>query len=60
MSDPYMRNEEYTPYVYYIISPDEFGGTTQGDDIEPILEKYKIKLISWELSEPIENSFGEE
>ena len=61
MGDSYLSGEEFTPYIYYEIYPNEFGGTSSGVmDIEPILEKYKIKLISWELSEPIENSFGEE
>lgn len=58
MSDPSMPTQEYTPKIFYIISPDEFGGTSSGImDIEPILEQYKIKLISWKLSEPITNSF---
>lgn len=58
MSDPSMPAQEYTPKIFYIISPDEFGGTSSGTmDIEPILEQYKIKLISWKLSEPITNSF---
>lgn len=59
MSDP-CRSEvvSYDPYIYYIISPNEFGGTSSGVmDIEPLLEQYKIKLISWKLSEPIPNSF---
>ena len=59
MSDPSMADDEYTPYIYYIESPNEFGGTSSGVlDIEPLLEQYKIKLISWQLSDPIENSFG--
>lgn len=58
MSDPSMPTQEYTPKIFYIISPNEFGGTSSGTmDIEPILEQYKIKLISWKLSEPIKNSF---
>ncbi len=58
MSDPSKPNpEEYTPSIYYI-KPNEFGGTSSGMiDIEPLLEQYKIKLISWRLSEPIQNSF---
>lgn len=58
MSDPCTPNNEYVPYIYYIISPDKFGGTSSGvSDIEPLLEQYKLKLISWEISEPIQNSF---
>ena len=58
MGEPSMSMDEYTPYIFYIIHPDEFGGTTSGvGDIEPLLEQYKIKLVSWKLSDPIENSF---
>ena len=58
MSDPTMPEYEYEPFAYYIIHPDEIGGTTFGmGDVEQFLEKYKIKLISWKLSDPIENSF---
>ena len=58
-SDPPDPSQEYTPIIYYIKSPDEFGGTSTGImDIEPILEQYKIKLISWEFSKPIENTFN--
>lgn len=58
MSDPSIPTQEFTPKIFYIISPNEFGGTSSGVmDIEPILEQYKIKLISWKLSEPIPNSF---
>ena len=58
MSDPTEYEVAYEPYIYYIIEPNEFGGTSSGVmDIEPILEQYKIKLISWKLSEPIQNSF---
>ena len=58
MSDPSTPTYEHTPRIFYIIYPDEFGGTSSGTmDIEPILEQYKIKLISWKLSEPIQNSF---
>ena len=58
MSDPsWEYSEEYTPSIYYI-KPNELGGTTSGVmDIETLLEQYKLKLISWELSEPIPNSF---
>ena len=58
MSDPDTPSKEYVPYIYYIISPDKLGGTTSGvSDIEQLLEQYKLKLVSWEISEPIQNSF---
>ena len=48
---------EYIPSIYYI-KTNEFGGTFSGVlDIEPLLEQYKLKLISWEFSEPIQKSF---
>lgn len=58
MSDPSILNYEYTPYIYYVISPNEYGGTSSGVmDIEPLLQQYKISLVSWKLSKPIQNSF---
>ena len=54
MGDPSCPYSENTPSVYYI-KPNELGGTSLG--IESLLEQYKIKLISWAFSEPIENSF---
>ncbi len=59
MGDPSKLNpEEYTPYMYYIKS-NSFGGISSGVmDIEPILEQYRLKLISWKLSKPIQNSFN--
>ncbi len=58
MSDPCMFDYENVPSIYYVIYPNEFGGTSSGTmDIEPLLERYKLKLISWKLSEPIPNSF---
>lgn len=58
MSDPTEYDVEKEPYIYYIIDPNELGGTSSGVmDIEPILEQYKIKLVRWNLSEPIQNSF---
>ena len=57
MSDPDCAYSDNTPTIYYIKS-NEFGGTTSGTlDIEPLLEQYKLKLISWEFSEPIQNLF---
>lgn len=58
MSDPTEYTREYEPHIYYIIYPNDMGGTSWGvTNIESMLEKYKIKLISWKLSEPIQNSF---
>ena len=57
MSDPTCPYFENTPSIFYI-KPNEAGGITSGMlDIEPLLEQYKLKLISWKFSEPIENSF---
>ena len=57
MSDPSCQWSENTPSIYYI-KPNEFGGITSGSsDIEPLLEQYKLKLISWKFSDPIQNSF---
>ena len=57
MSDPTCLYSENTPTIFYI-KPNEFGGITSGtSDIEPLLEQYKLKLISWNFSEPIEKSF---
>ena len=57
MSDPTCPYSENTPSIFYI-EPNEFGGITSSVmDIEPLLEQYKLKLISWKFSEPIENSF---
>ena len=57
MSDPSCQWSENTPSIYYI-KPNEFGGITSGSSgIEPLLEQYKLKLISWKFSDPIQNSF---
>lgn len=49
--------KELTPSIYYI-KPNELGGTSSGVlDIEPLLEQHKLKLVSWNFSEPIQNSF---
>ena len=57
MSDPTCQSSENTPSIYYI-KPNEFGGITSGSSgIEPLLEQYKLKLISWKFSDPIQNSF---
>ena len=50
----------YTPPVLVQEIYDSNDKTTlTGIADEAVLEKYKIRLISWELSEPIENSFGD-
>ena len=57
MGDPTCSYFENEPSIFYIKS-NEFGGTTAGlSDIESLLERYKLKLVSWTFSEPIENSF---
>ena len=57
MGDPTCSYFENEPSIFYI-KPNEFGGTTVGlSDIESLLERYKLKLVSWTFSEPIENSF---
>ena len=58
MSDPTMQEQKYVPYIFYEIFPNEMGGKSSGIlDIEPMLEEYKLKLVSWNLSEPIKNSY---
>ncbi len=58
MDDPNETDDVFiSPYIFYVISPNKFGGTSTGVlDIDLYLDKYKLKLISWELSLPIENS----
>ena len=58
MGDPSMAGaDEFTPSIYYVRTY-ESGGVSSGvAGIEPLLEQYKIKLVSWNLSKPIENSF---
>ena len=57
MSDPNCAYSENIPSLYYI-KPNEFGATTSSAlDIEALLEQYKLKLVSWNFSEPIQNSF---
>ena len=46
-----------TPSIYYVEYPNELGGKTIGRLENEHLEKYKVKLISWKLSDPIENTF---
>lgn len=53
----YLIPGEYTPSIYYIKNGENGGSFYGTSDIEPMLEQYKLKIISWKLSEPIENSF---
>lgn len=48
--------ENFYPRLYYIYNLNE-RLTESGGVTEEIKEKYKIEIISWELSDPIENSF---
>ena len=59
MNDPYETDDVLvSPYIFYIISPNDYGGTSTGVmDIDSFLDKYKLKLVSWKLSTPIKNSF---
>ncbi len=57
MSDPSMPTEKFTPHVYYIRSHKSDIVSLGTMDIEQLKEQYKIKLISWKLSSPIQNSF---
>lgn len=57
----YDSGEPYTPFVFYVIEPNEAGGQTSGADpnmIEELTAKHNLKIISWELSEPIKNTFN--
>ena len=57
MSDPSMADaEEITPTLFYVRTYAS-GGVSSGYDVESYLEQYKIELISWQLSSPIENTF---
>ena len=58
MSDPTMQEQKYVPYIFYEIYPNDSGGKSSGTlDIDQMLEEYKLKLVSWNLSEPIQNNF---
>ena len=58
MGDPSMAGVgEFTPSIYYIRTFESGGVSSSAHDIETLLEEYKIKLISWNLSDPIKNSF---
>ena len=58
MGDPSMAGVgEYTPKIQYTQTL-ESGGVSSGVlDGQSWLSEYNIRLISWELSEPIENTF---
>ena len=64
MNDPYYDSYNvgglHEPNIFYIIEPNDVGGSTSGgsqEEIERLMEQYKIKLVSWQFSEPIENTF---
>ena len=52
----YSINEPHTPEFYSITSYDDVDISLSGNDKE-LMEKYKIELIDWRLSKPIENKF---
>lgn len=57
-ADYYMGDKEYgEPYVpkFYYVTSFENGTVSGGAD--DLLDKYKIELLDWQLSEPIENKF---
>ena len=58
MGDPAWENaEKFTPSIYYVRTY-ESGGVSSGfTGIEPMLEEYQLKLVSWKLPEPTKNSF---
>ena len=58
MNDPsWMGAEKFTPEIYYIRTYDSGGVASGVTGIEPMLEEYKLRLISWSLSDPIKNYF---
>ena len=61
MDDPLATTpsrDEFTPKLLLIDYAPGVG--VRRTMTEEKMQEYNIKLISWELSEPIENSFGEE
>ena len=58
----YMGDSDYetnSPNIFYT-KPNDMGGFTIGgmpEELEALKEQYKIQIISWDLSDPIENSF---
>ena len=58
MSDPTMAaTEEFTPYLYYVRTLSGGGVSSGVAGIEKLLEQYGIRLLSWQLSEPIANVY---
>ncbi len=57
MNDPDCSYSENIPSIYYIKSNEFDGGSSGIMEIESLLEQYKLKLICWNLPEPIQNSF---
>ena len=58
MDDPSMEGAgEFTPSIYYIRTFESGGVSSGTSGIEKMLEEYKIQLVSWKLSKPIENTF---
>lgn len=55
--DGYSKNEPVTPYLY---EERKIWDDTMSLSAQDIAEQYDIALISWELSEPIENNFVRE
>ena len=53
-SDP---SEEFTPFILWKKYLPEMDINASGPANKDTLDEYKIKLISWKLSDPIENSF---
>lgn len=57
-ADYYMGDKEYgepyDPKFYYVTS---FENGTVSGGADDLLDKYKIELLDWQLSEPIENKF---
>ena len=56
MGDPVKYDGEMEPNIYDV-DKEKFTLEYEYREIDDLLEEYKIKLISWKLSEPIENSF---
>lgn len=61
MGDPEnVTYEASEPTVIYVTKPNKMGGVSSGIDsgtLDPLIEKYGIDIISWEYSEPIENTY---
>lgn len=58
MDDPDCAYSENVPKIYYI-KQHASGGISSGlFDEEKMLQQYKLKLVSWTFSKPIQNSFA--